>query len=161
MAEFRTPGVMQLVSSPTADAQFVMATAVGVKDELITQQDLIKFVNTGQAVVSVKDHGALGDGLTDDTASIEAAATALKAAGGGTLFFPYGTYVVVAMDLTNMNNCLIDLGGSTLTTTDANTTWLVRLRTSNNCKVINGVFEGNRQGRALSSPLGGINPHNF
>ncbi|MCP4787321.1 MAG: hypothetical protein GY878_27635, partial [Fuerstiella sp.] len=96
-----------------------------------------------------------------DTASIEAAAAALKAIGGGTLFFPHGTYVVAAMDLVNMNNCLIDLGGSTLTTTDANTTWLVRLRTSNNCKVINGVFEGNRQGRALSSPLGGVNPHNL
>ena len=160
MAEFRTPGLMQEVSTPSSDAQFVMATAVGVKDELIPQQSLIEFVNASGAVVSVKDHGALGDGVTDDTASIEAAAAALRAIGGGTLFFPHGTYVIVAMDLVNMNNCLIDLGGSTLTTTDANTSWLVRLRTSNNCKVINGVLEGNRAGRVLNTPLVG-NPHNL
>lgn len=44
--------------------------------------------------LSVKDRGAVGDGLTDDTAAIKAAISLLKAAGGGVLIFPPGTYLV-------------------------------------------------------------------
>lgn len=40
---------------------------------------------------NVKDHGALGDGSTDDTSAITAAIAALPAAGG-VLYFPPGTY---------------------------------------------------------------------
>jgi hypothetical protein len=43
---------------------------------------------------SVKSYGAKGDGVTDDTAAIQAAVDALYAAGGGTLRFPKGKYVV-------------------------------------------------------------------
>ena len=45
-------------------------------------------------IVNVKDHGAIGDNSTDDTAAIQAAAARLQALGGGTLFFPPGTYKV-------------------------------------------------------------------
>lgn len=47
-------------------------------------------------VVSVKDFGAVGDGVTNDTAAILLAVAALKAAGGGTLLFPAGTYLITA-----------------------------------------------------------------
>ena len=43
--------------------------------------------------VSVMDFGATGDGVTDDTAAIQAAAAALGTSPG-TVFFPAGTYVV-------------------------------------------------------------------
>jgi len=40
-------------------------------------------------------YGAKGDGVTDDTAAIEAACTAAIAAGtSSTLVFPFGTYYV-------------------------------------------------------------------
>lgn len=45
-------------------------------------------------VVSVKDFGAVGDGVTDDTTEIQAALDALDAAGGGRLVFPLGTYLI-------------------------------------------------------------------
>ncbi|TNJ67876.1 hypothetical protein FE784_03550 [Paenibacillus hemerocallicola] len=41
---------------------------------------------------SVKDFGAIGDGIADDTASIQAAANSLTK--GGILFFPAGTYKI-------------------------------------------------------------------
>lgn len=40
---------------------------------------------------SVKDFGALGDGVTDDTAAIKAA---IAEVGAGTLWFPSGTYLI-------------------------------------------------------------------
>lgn len=42
--------------------------------------------------LSVKDFGAKGDGVTDDTAAFRRAASALKTLGGGTLFIPEGVY---------------------------------------------------------------------
>ncbi len=42
-------------------------------------------------IVSVKDFGAVGDGVTDDTAAIQAAWDSIKSANG-TLFFPKGVY---------------------------------------------------------------------
>jgi len=45
---------------------------------------------------NVKDptYGALGDGATDDTASIQAAIDACETGGGGIVYFPSGNYVI-------------------------------------------------------------------
>ena len=42
--------------------------------------------------VSVKDFGAVGNGIADDTASIQAAINAVSLTGGGTVYVPAGTY---------------------------------------------------------------------
>lgn len=46
------------------------------------------------AIFNVRDFGAKGDGQTDDTAAIGKAIAACKAAGGGTIEMPAGTYIV-------------------------------------------------------------------
>jgi hypothetical protein len=60
-----------------------------------------------QDVVNVKDWGALGDGLTDDTAAIQAATNFAYGTSGSphadagrysnrTVFFPNGNYIITA-----------------------------------------------------------------
>lgn len=48
----------------------------------------------GQGWLNVRDYGAVGNGVTDDTAAIQDAIDAAAAAGGGTVFFPAGMYIV-------------------------------------------------------------------
>lgn len=45
-------------------------------------------------IFNVKDFGAVGDGITDDTAAIQAAIDAANAAGGGEVYLPEGTWIV-------------------------------------------------------------------
>jgi hypothetical protein len=47
-----------------------------------------------RAWFDVRAHGALGDGVTDDSRAFQAALDAARAAGGGVVFVPAGTYVV-------------------------------------------------------------------
>jgi hypothetical protein len=45
-------------------------------------------------VFNVRDYGAVGDGVHDDTNAIRAAVTACQLAGGGIVYFPNGTYLI-------------------------------------------------------------------
>lgn len=46
------------------------------------------------ALFNVLDYGAVGDGVTDDTAAIQAAINAAQAQGGGIVKLPYGQFLV-------------------------------------------------------------------
>lgn len=59
-------------------------------------------------VVSVKDFGAVGDGVTDDTAAIQAAHDSLGV-NGGMLFFPIGSYLVSSVTVSKQ--CLLQGSG--------------------------------------------------
>lgn len=54
---------------------------------------------TEQALFDVRNYGATGDGRTVDTPAINKAIEAIAAGGGGTLFFPAGTYVCFTIRL--------------------------------------------------------------
>ena len=49
------------------------------------------------AVFNVRDYGALGTGVQDDTKPIRAALAAAEKSGGGTVYFPRGRYQLSAM----------------------------------------------------------------
>lgn len=66
-------------------------------------------------VVSVKDFGAVGDGVADDTAAIQAAINSIP--NGGTVYFPVGVYSVTTLTILNRSTkiCGAAIGVSTLT----------------------------------------------
>ena len=49
--------------------------------------------------INVKDFGAKGDGVADDTAAFEAANNAIRANGGGVVYIPVGTYNISILDM--------------------------------------------------------------
>ena len=54
------------------------------------------FVQGTVSQVSVKAYGAVGNGVTNDTAAFNAAIAAMSAAGGGQVFIPNGTYLITS-----------------------------------------------------------------
>lgn len=56
---------------------------------------------------NVRSYGALGNGVTDDTASVNNAIGALNAAGRGVLYFPAGNYLVSGALTTLSVPCLV------------------------------------------------------
>lgn len=64
--------------------------------------------------VSVKDFGAVGDGVTDDTAAIQGALAYLASVGGGKLTFGRSEAYLVTDTLPVTDSIEIDLNGSTI-----------------------------------------------
>jgi hypothetical protein len=63
-----------------------------------------------QLSVNVKSYNAKGDDSTDDTAAIQSAIDVVHAAGGGTVFFPKGTYKITAPLKIYSNITLVGVG---------------------------------------------------
>jgi hypothetical protein len=65
-------------------------------------------------VVNVKDFGAVGDGITDDTAAIQAAIAFIQSANkkGGKIEFPVGTYKITSTITFNYPMILEGIGNS-------------------------------------------------
>lgn len=97
------------------------------------------------AVVNVLDFGAVGDGVANDRAAIQAAIDSL--ASGGTVFFPTGTYLCsTGLTIANNNTVLDFAGGAALTYTTP--TQILLTITGRNCILQNAtinapaVFDG-------------------
>jgi polygalacturonase len=60
--------------------------------------------------ISVRAHGAKGDGATTDTPAINKAIEAAAAAGGGTVYFPAGVYLSYSIHLKSKVRLFLDQG---------------------------------------------------
>lgn len=116
--------------------------------------------------VDVRQFGARGDGVTDDTPAIMTALNALKSAGGGVLLFPSGTYLLgesrghSAIFVENASNIYI-LGSGRATTTlrlkDAGNSHMIALRNAKDCTITHLTIDGNRTRQTLG--VHGIQVH--
>ncbi|MFD2762920.1 right-handed parallel beta-helix repeat-containing protein [Micromonospora eburnea] len=77
----------------TAGAAVAAGVAVA-RPAAAAAPDRAPFVANGALVIDVRDHGARGDGTTDDTAALQAA---LNAGKGQIVYLPPGTYPVSTM----------------------------------------------------------------
>lgn len=80
---------------PSKPVDGVPAVKADLRANLLAAKTEIEALQ-GVIVTSVLEHGASGDGATDDTAAIQNAIDAVSAAGGGILFFPAGVYIISA-----------------------------------------------------------------
>ncbi len=71
---------------------YVPTSDTSIADNQITDKRV--FVDD-LSVFNVKDFGATGDGTTDDKTAVQATIDACNVAGGGTVFFPAGTYRLI------------------------------------------------------------------
>jgi hypothetical protein len=94
-------------------------------------------------VVSVKDFGAVGDGVTDDTAALQLAFNT-----GKSLFFPAGTYIVSStITATSYNNATVS-GNATVKAKDASDfSYLIDFTGTTNASIIGMTFDANKSAR--------------
>ncbi len=79
---------------PVLDQLPIPAPSEGVADEPEAGNAAVAPVDEANKIWNIKDFGATGDGETDDYPAIRAAIDTVAEAGGGSIFFPSGTYVV-------------------------------------------------------------------
>lgn len=84
---------------PTPTVAKLQGTPIAVSPATTTQYLRADgtWVNPGAPVINVRDYGAKGDGVSNDTTAITNALTALSTASGGTLYLPPGTYVTTGL----------------------------------------------------------------
>lgn len=122
-------GVLDDVVPSSGVALFPLAGIVGrlrrASDNVrgLWLDDGVQWVSMGNGDVNVRNFGATGDGVTDDTAAIQAAIAA--APDYSTIVFPYGTYKIGQV-VFNGRNLSVEATGATFTMSGNTNGFLVK-----------------------------------
>lgn len=104
-------------------------------------------LSIGSAVINVRNMGAMGNGVNDDTAAFQAAFKALPASGG-TVVVPNGTYMINALEGISMPaHSRLSMDGQAILSAipnDAQRSWVVKVWSVNNVEIVGGHIVGER-----------------
>lgn len=137
------------VFDSATSARVVPATTLIVLDDLVFTQNGLGAVNRTatskmREPVSVKDFGAIGDGITDDTGSIQ---TALDS-GAIAIYLPSGTYIVSSI-VANQ----VKLFGEGIIKWKDNTSSPMITLNGDGCSLHGIVLDGNALGQTSSTAM--------
>jgi polygalacturonase len=96
--------------SPIAFLLFILFLMIGSSVKCYSQDKTPGTAGNLQGVYNVRLFGAMGDGKTADTEAVNKAIDAASAAGGGTVFFPAGTYLSFSIHLKSNITIHLDNG---------------------------------------------------
>lgn len=120
-------------SSGAANVGFTQSGTGGVAQTVQTKL---------QQTVSVKDFGAVGDGVTDDTAAIQAAVNAMPASGGSLEFSSGATFVIgTPINFTGKSNFTVTGFGATIRCGATRITSYLNLDGAANATIIGLTFD--------------------
>jgi hypothetical protein len=103
------------------------------------------------AAANVFDFGAVGNGVANDTAAIQAAINSL--ASGGTVYFPVGSYLCTSGLTVSNNNVTLEFSnGAALTYTTP--TQILLTVTGNNCQLLGATINAPAVFDATNAPIG-------
>lgn len=93
---------------------FVPSSMLPYDASLVTFNDAVQMVREGGSfdVYDVLAYGAAGDGVIEDTVAIQSAIDACHAAGGGTVYCPSGTYLVLTLSMPGNNISIVGAGSA-------------------------------------------------
>jgi len=144
-----TAWVLRPAGTPSSESSKVSYTPAGTGAVDTTVETKLR------ESVSVKDFGAVGDGVTDDTTKIQAAVNSLGVLGGGILRIPYGVYRVDKIALIDNLHILAEQGAS-LKMLDSITEPCIynpnqaSTTTIKNILIENLIFDGNKANSLLT-----------
>jgi parallel beta-helix repeat protein len=151
----------------------VYSAASGASDRFSSAQ--ISFIQAGigavtrtaqnkmREIVSVKDFGAVGDGVTDDTVAIQNAVDYVNSAGGGDVYVPDGIYMIDTSGITTgiqlKSNTALRLTHNAILRgipTSFAQYRIINIVGRSNVGIFGGVIQGER---ALHTGIGGEQGH--
>src|SRR5688500_16789815 len=90
----RAGGDIRIIDAAGNDVVASTWRVTGATAQELDEDDGILAISGSGTTVDVEDYGAVHDGATDDTVSIQAAIDAAYAAGGGVIYSPPGEYII-------------------------------------------------------------------
>lgn len=120
---------------------------------IFLQNDLVAELVVINSTINIKQFGAKGDGITEDTTAIQNAVD-FCSTNKYEIKFNYGTYIVV--EIVPKTNTIIDLCGSTLKVKDNSQSPAIHSTTTSHTFYIkNGTIDGNMQNNYSANLSGG------